>query len=316
VAGRSLRELRADALDRLARAGVDNPANDVAWLLADAVGVERKLLVTAAGLTVEQQAVFEASLRRRESREPLQHILGDTGFRYLTLRVGPGVFVPRPETEVLVEHALESIRMLRSHDPDRRITVVDLCSGSGAIAIAIATEVRDCDVFAVEVDRAAADWAAANIADYREQISTAGSTLALIRTAVQDAVSQNSPLLAHRRNVDVITCNPPYIPDAAIPRDREVREFDPAIALYGGPDGLDVVRQVAGVAADLLRSGGWLFVEHGDEQGERSGDLGVPALLRVQGDFEDVQDHRDLSDRPRVSAARRKLGIAVPGSLA
>lgn len=304
MAGNSTRQVQADAVIRLADAGVASPENDVAWLLAYALGIERKALTNLRELTVEQVSRFELVLARREAREPLQHILGDTGFRYLTLKVGPGVFVPRPETEVLVGLALDAISDHRDGDPEARITVVDLCTGSGAIALAIAIEAGHADVFGVEADDAAARWAQRNVRDHADQIAAANSRVTILRARVGDLLGGDLALLAPGGTVHVVTCNPPYVPDAAIPRDREVREFDPPIALYGGPDGLDVVRPAVDVAADLLRPGGWLFVEHGDAQGEDAGDLGVPALVRSQGAFTDVADHLDLTRRPRVTTAR------------
>lgn len=304
MVGNSIRKLQADAVIRLTEAGVANPENDVVWLLAFAIGIERKALAAVQEMTAEQVSRFQLALLRREHREPLQHILGDTGFRYLTLKVGPGVFVPRPETEVLVGLALDAINDQRGENIAARITVVDLCTGSGAIALAIAVEAGNADVFGVEADEAAAQWAELNVRDHAVEIEAARSRVTILRAGVCDLLMGDLALLPPRGTVQIVTCNPPYIPDAAIPRDREVREFDPPIALYGGPDGLAVVLPAIAVAAELLRPRGFLFIEHGDAQGEDAGDLGVPAVLRAHGDFTDVQDHADLTERPRVTAAR------------
>lgn len=306
MVGNSIRQLRADAVLRLAEAGVANPENDVAWLMASAIGIERKALTNDTELADEQISRFQVLLARRQAREPLQHILGDTGFRYLTLKVGPGVFVPRPETEVLVGLALAAIRDYRGDNPRARITVVDLCTGSGAIALAIAIEAGHADVFGVEADEAAVRWAELNVSDHEDEIAAAESRVTILRAGVGDLPRDDLALLPPRGTVHIVTCNPPYIPDAAIPRYREVREFDPPSALYGGPDGLDVVRPAVDVAAELLQPSGSLLIEHGDAQGEAAGDLGVPAVLRAHGDFIDVQDHYDLTERPRVTAARRR----------
>ncbi len=302
-----VRDLRADAVDRLTAAGIANPDNDVAWLLAAAAGVDRKALPTVTSLDTAQAATFQASLSRREVREPLQHIVGWAGFRQLTIKVGPGVFVPRPETELLVELALRRIVTARM-TPNDRLTVVDLCTGSAAVPLALATEATQLDVVAVESEPPAVQWAERNIADHEAQLRTTGSSVELVAA---DAGGVADGSLAHLRGqVDVLTCNPPYIPDDSIPRDREVREFDPPAALYGGPDGLDVVRRVVEAAAKLLKSGGALLIEHGDTQGDDAGALGVPALLRSSKAFTNIQDQPDLTNRPRVTTAARASAVA------
>jgi len=296
----SLSDLRSDAIARLERVGIDNAANDVSWIISHITTVGRGQLITLGSLNHQQYHDFEEAIGRREQREPLQHILGEAWFRYLTLAVGPGVFVPRPETETLVDIA---VAFLRESPPDRETqVVVDLCAGSGAIALAIATEVPRVDVFAVEADPLAAQWTQVNLDRYAADIVARGSSFTL---HVEDAGLADELLAELSGRVDVLTCNPPYIPDAAIPRDPEVRDHDPAMALFGGADGLDVVREVIRVAQALVRPGGLLLIEHGDAQGEDGAELGVPATLRAHGGFREVIDHLDLTARPRVTSAIR-----------
>jgi release factor glutamine methyltransferase len=224
-------------------------------------------------------ARFEALVARRADREPLQHLLGSTGFRYVDLAVGPGVFVPRPETELLAGWAVDRAREV--HDP----VVVDLCTGSGAIARAVADEVPSARVHAVEMDPAAHEWAARNLAD-------TGVELRLGDMA--DAFEELEG------TVDVLTCNPPYIPlDAWESVAPEARDHDPHLALFSGDDGLDALRVVAACAARLLRPGGWVGAEHADVQGESA-----PAVFTEAGWFRDVRDHDDLAGRPRYVTAR------------
>ena len=242
---------------------------------------------------------FEALLVKRAARVPLQHLLGEAPFRHLTLAVGRGVFVPRPETESVAELA---IRALREVPGDPRIAI-DLCTGSGAIALALATEVPGATVHAVELEEVAAGWARRNVEENASALAAVGSTLEL---HVGDATRAHVEALAHLvGRVDVVVTNPPYIPDAAVPRDPEVALHDPPRALFGGPDGLEIVRGLAVAAAALLRPGGVLVVEHGDEQGERGGAAGVPQVLREHGAFRDVDDHVDLGGRDRATTAVR-----------
>jgi release factor glutamine methyltransferase len=199
------------------------------------------------------------------------------GFRRLELAVGPGVFVPRPETEVLVEWALARLAP--------GALVVDLCAGSGAVALAVAGEAPGVQVHAVEVDPNALAWAARNV-------QRTGLPVTLHRGDVADP----DLLAALAGTVDLVTANPPYIPVGATV-EREVAEHDPPAALWGGEDGLDVVRAVERAAARLLRPGGLVAVEHADLQGES-----VPAVFAR---WDDVEDHPDLAGRPRFATARR-----------
>jgi release factor glutamine methyltransferase len=291
---------RRDAAELLRLAGVSSPDHDASWLLASVLDVSRSELALVSHLNEDQQRAFAELVRRRTAREPLQHILSEAWFRHLTLHVGPGVFVPRPETEVLVELALEFL----ADAPDTpRPSIADLCTGSAVVALSIATEQPGVDVHAVELSSDALPWAYRNLDAHEPDLARVDSTVSL---HAGDATSCAEGLLrAFVGKVDIVTCNPPYIPDGAIPRDPEVREFDPAMALFGGPDGLAVVREIVGQAAQLLRPGGLLLIEHGDEQGDSANDAGLPALLRESTYFSHVKDHRDLAGRPRVTSGLR-----------
>ncbi len=272
-------EHRRAAAARLAAAGVPSPEHDADALLAHVLGVDRGTLAVVRDVSDEHAARFEALVTRRELREPLQHLLGVAGFRYVELAVGPGVFVPRPETELLAGWAID-----RAREVDEPV-VVDLCTGSGAIARAVADEVPDARVLAVELDPLAHEWAARNLA---------GTGVELRLGDMADAFDELSGL------VDVITCNPPYIPlDAWESVAPEARDHDPDLALFSGDDGLTALRVVAARAARLLRPGGWVGAEHADVQGESA-----PELFAATGSFREVRDHPDLAGRPRYVTAR------------
>ncbi len=244
----------AAAAERLSQAGVPSPQADATWLLCHVLGIDRSELLTRItfnqDLLSDQLESFNVLLARRAKREPLQHITGVAAFRSLELSVGPGVFVPRPETEQVVQYAIDYLRKLPASGK-----AIDLGTGSGAIAIAIAKEVPQTTVYAVELSESAHKYAAKNIV-----ANDAGVELRLgaMQEVVGDLVGQ----------LDVVISNPPYIPEAAIPIDPEVRDYDPELALYGGEDGLDVIRDISGIAAALLRKGGLLVLEHADGQSD------------------------------------------------
>jgi release factor glutamine methyltransferase len=249
-----LSEALSLASEKLTEAGVPSPQADATWLLCHILDTDRSDLLTRItfdqSLTAAQLDDFLVALARRQKREPLQHITGKAAFRSLELSVGPGVFVPRPETEQVVQYAIDYLRQL-----PRPGVAIDLGTGSGAIAIAMATEVPQTKVYAVELSESAFVYAAKNI-----EANSAGVELRL--GAMQEVVSD---LVG---GLDVVISNPPYIPSSAIPIDPEVRNYDPELALYGGEDGLDVIRDISGIAAALLRSGGLLVLEHADGQSE------------------------------------------------
>jgi release factor glutamine methyltransferase len=279
--------MAVDAATRtLTTAGVPSARHDAEALAAWVLGVGRAELAAVDGFTGEQAVSYQAAVERRANREPLQHIVGTAPFRYVEVEVGPGVFIPRPESEVVAGFAIGRAAEIAASG--RSPLVVDLCTGSGAIAVAVVDEVPGAVVHAVELSGDAVAWARRNVS---------GTSVVLHQA---DATGPGT-LAALDGSVDVVVSNPPYIPPGAHIRDAEVAEHDPPAALWGtGPDGLDIVRAVAGTAARLLRPGGWFVVEHADLQGES-----VPALLRAQGCWEGIEDHRDLTGRDRFSTAVR-----------
>ncbi|NUR97305.1 MAG: peptide chain release factor N(5)-glutamine methyltransferase [Kribbellaceae bacterium] len=273
----SVKLLVAEAAGRLREAGVASPEYDAAELLAFVTGSSRLMLSEPTG---EQRARFEELIARRAGREPLQHLTGTAAFRYRELAVGPGVFVPRPETEVMVGWILERIADVRNP------LVVDLCTGSGAIAGAIATERPDSSVHAVELSADAVVWA-------RRNLEGTGAVLH------EGDIDGCLPELDGQ--VDAVISNPPYIPLSAWESvTAEVRDHDPALALWSGDDGLDEIKVVAATAGRLLKPGGWFACEHADVQGESA-----PAVFAATGLFTEVRDQLDLAGRNRFATGRR-----------
>lgn len=273
------RAAQQDAAARLRGAGVPSPEHDAAELLAHVLGTQRSRLPLVDVVPAEARARYDALVTRRAAREPLQHLIGEAWFRHVRLEVGPGVFTPRPETELLAGWAVEAAASRA------RPVVVDLCTGSGAIAKAIVHEVPQAEVHAVELDDAAYQWAERNLRGTGVDLRHGD-----FATAFDDLFGE----------VDVVVCNPPYVPlDAWESVAPEARDHDPHLALFSGKDGLDVIRRLAVRAAQLLRSGGVLGVEHADVQGEA-----VPAVLVATGRWADVRDHPDLAGRPRFTTAR------------
>lgn len=273
------------AAERLAAAGVPDPLVDAELLAGHVRGLRRGELQAAIvrGDTINEgdATALDALVVRREAREPLQHLTGVAPFRHLELAVGPGVFVPRPETETVAQFAIDAL----TNAPDPEPIGVDLCTGSGAIALAMATEVPHSRVFAVELSPDAHAWAARNTAD--------AANLTLVQGDLADTLGELDG------TASVVISNPPYVPDDAIPRDPEVRLFDPAMALYAGADGLDIVRVLSRRALALLRSGGLLVIEHGELQGEA-----IRGLLTGDG-WRAPRTHTDLTHRDRATTALR-----------
>jgi len=273
------RPLVADAVRRLADAGVGSPEADAEILLAHVLEIDRSRLVLVDEVADGDRATYDALVGRRAAREPLQHLTGRAYFRHVELAVGPGVFVPRPETELLAGWAVERAGALDAP------VVVDLGTGSGAIAKAVADELPHARVHAVEMDEAAHGWATTNLAGTGVDLR-----LGDLGTAFDELAG----------TVDVVVSNPPYIPlDAWESVALEVRDHDPALALWSGADGLDAMRVVEARAALLLVPGGVVGVEHADAQGESA-----PAVFAATGRWADVRDHRDLAGRPRFVTAR------------
>lgn len=268
----------AEGARRLAAAGVPAPRVDAELLLAHVLDVPRSRLLLAA-VSAPDRARFDALVARRARREPLQHIVGWAPFRHVRVPVGPGVFIPRPETELLVDAVLPALT-----SPDA--IAADLCAGSGALALALADETPARRIVAVErPGPALEDWLRGNVRDSRVEV-------------VAGDIADSQLLAELRGRVDVVVSNPPYVPDSTIV-DCEVR-FDPAVAVFAGADGLAVVPHVIARAAELLRPGGMLALEHDD-----SHEVVVPQLLANDGRWRDVVDHRDLADRARYVTAVR-----------
>ena len=256
-------------------------------LLAHTLGISRMDLhnpvavesaLTAIGDTAIVEETFWKLLDRRCAHEPLQYLTGVAYFRHLELKVGPGVLVPRPESELLVEAVLTFIEK-REGD----ISVVDLGAGSGALALAIATEAPQTHVIAVEKSPAAIEWLKENVSFIDEKVRILESDVATALVGVK---------------CDVVIANPPYIPNAQeLPRD--VKDHEPADALFGGDDGMKSPRLFIDAAARLLKSGGFLAIEHHEVQG-----LEIAAVLH--DDFSDILLHMDLTGRPRFTTAVRR----------
>ena len=281
------RGLLREAVDALTAAGVPDPRVDAELLLGHALDASRgrvqSLEITGADIDDAVVERMRALVARRATREPLQHITGRAPFRSLELAVGPGVFVPRPETEQVAQFAIDALRAVASEAP----IAVDLGTGSGAIALALATEVPHARVYAVEKSPDAHRWATRNF----EETGVTNATLVLGDLA--DALHEFDG------TVSLVASNPPYIPREAVPRDPEVRLYDPELALYGGEDGLDVVRALSATAARLLHPGGTLVLEHGELQG-----AAIRELLRADG-WNAVATHRDFTTRDRATVALR-----------
>jgi release factor glutamine methyltransferase len=279
-----VRQVLARAAWRLRDAGVPSPDHDAEAMLCELLDVPRMTLGLADELTPDVQRAFEARVVRRAQREPLQHILGRATFRYVDVEVGPGVFVPRPETEALAGWAVNHLQRLTAirHAP----VAVELCAGSAAMALSIATEVSQVTVHAVELSEHACAYAARNLS---------GSGVHLHHGDIADA------LPALDGSVDVVVANPPYIPLAAYDSvDAEAREYDPPVALWSGTDGLEMVRVVEQVAGRLLRPGGVVGCEHADVQADAA-----VAIFSRSGRWTQVRDRADLTGRPRFTTASR-----------
>jgi release factor glutamine methyltransferase len=276
------------ATARLAEAGIESPRTDAEVIAAHVHGVKRGELHTVPDAAFD--ATFWADIARRANREPLQHITGVAYFRYLELDVGPGVFVPRPETEVMTGWAIDRLREMDVAEP----VAVDLGTGSGAIALSIAQEVPRARVHAVEADPLARGWAERNITRYVDSY-TAGRVLLHAGDFTRGVEDQELAGLAG--TVDLVVSNPPYIPvGAQVP--PEVGEYDPPAALWSGSDGLDAMRSVERVARQLLRPGGLVAVEHGWQQG-----AAVYWIFSEEAGWQDTRNHRDLASRDRFVTA-------------
>lgn len=286
-----LRAAIVTAAQTLTQAGIDSARTDAELLAAHAAGTERGRLTLLDSPDADFFARFDAAVRARARRIPLQHITGRAAFGPVDLQVGPGVFIPRPETESLLEWALAQ-RLPASP------LIIDLCTGSGALAVALATGIPGATVIAVDNDSAALEYARRN---------TASTAARLVAGDVTDP--DLLPDLVG--NVDFVVANPPYIPAGAV-LDPEVAEHDPHHALFGGPDGMSVITPIVRRAAHWLKAGGLLAVEHDDSTSQACVDMIVavpnPTSLRScppARAFTEVTARRDLTGRPRFVTARR-----------
>ncbi|NUS73306.1 MAG: peptide chain release factor N(5)-glutamine methyltransferase [Corynebacteriales bacterium] len=283
--GLSVRRAVAIAGAQLSEAGVPSARVDAELLASFALQVPRAQLGLVSGFTDEQADRFEELIAERVNRVPLQHLTGEAAFRYLSLAVGPGVFIPRPETEYLVEWGLEKLRGVES------AVAVDLCAGSGAIALSLAHEMSNVNVHAVEQDELAVAWLQRNA---KEQ---AGKGDHPVDVYAEDATSSET-LAESNGAVDLVLSNPPYIPLGSSVA-HEVHH-DPAHALWGGVDGLDVVRGVIVTASRLLKPGGWFGFEHGEQH-----TFAAAELLDAQ-EWTSVDHLDDLTGRPRFTIGQRR----------
>lgn len=283
-----LRTAVAAATHRLAAAGVESPEHDARALAVHVLGVAKPSdLLLVDDLDPDQAVAYDELVGKRSDRVPLQHLTGSVGFRYIELEVGPGVFIPRPETESVVQWAVDAAKAEGWTAP----LCVDLCTGSGTMAFALANEVPGATVHAVERDEGALAWTRRNA---ENRVRAGDPEVRLHLGSVEGCLPELDG------QVHLVMSNPPYVAttEAHIP-DPEVLDHDPGIALWAGEDGLDVVRLVEQAARRLLRPGGLVVVEHSDRQG-----LSAPALFERAGGWADVRDHRDDVGRDRYVTAR------------
>ena len=278
------KEFLGTGKEQLRSAGID--ATDAEHLMAYALGISRMdlhnpvivedRLANFGDLTILEETFWKL-LDARAAHQPLQYLTGVSYFRYLEIQVGPGVLVPRPESELLVQAVLDHLEKATE-----TVSVVDLGSGSGALALAISTENEKTRVIAVEKDQAAIEWLKKNVARINEQVR-------IVESDVVDALEGVK--------CDVVIANPPYVPDSQV-LPRDVAEHEPAVALFGGPTGLDIPGRFIDTATRLLKPGGFFAIEHTEDQGDA-----IAALLAKN--FFNIITHRDLNKRPRYTTAIR-----------
>jgi release factor glutamine methyltransferase len=278
------KEFLGTGKEQLRSAGID--ATDAEHLMAYALGISRMdlhnpvivedRLANFGDLTILEETFWKL-LDARAAHQPLQYLTGVSYFRYLEIQVGPGVLVPRPESELLVQAVLDHLEKATE-----TVSVVDLGSGSGALALAISTENEKTRVIAVEKDQAAIEWLKKNVSRINEQVR-------IVESDVVDALEGVK--------CDVVIANPPYVPDSQV-LPRDVAEHEPAVALFGGPTGLDIPGRFIDTATRLLKPGGFFAIEHTEDQGDA-----IAALLAKN--FFNIITHRDLNKRPRYTTAIR-----------
>lgn len=274
-----LRRAIDSAAAMLAEAGIDSARWDAEELAAHVAGAERGRLTLIESIDDEFLTRYHDVVAARSRRVPLQHLTGTAAFGPVVLQVGPGVFIPRPETEAILEWA--TAQRLAS-----KPVIVDLCTGSGALAVALSRHRPAARVIAIDDSEVALDYARRNVE---------GTAVELVRADVT-AVGL-LPELDGR--VDLLVANPPYVPDG-VKLDPEVAQHDPPHAVFGGPDGMAVIDAVVDVAGRWLRAGGLIAVEHDDT----TSSLTVELIDRT-GLFDDIRARRDLTGRPRFVTAMR-----------
>jgi release factor glutamine methyltransferase len=283
----TVRRLLAWTTEHFAAKGICKPRVDAEWLLAHVLGVQRLSLYMDAERQPDppQLAQFRELVKRRAKREPLQHLLGSVSFLGIEILVGPGALVPRPETEILAARAIEHLNALSAP------TVVDLCTGTGCIACAIAARKDDARVWATDVSAEALTWAARNL----EQLHLTDRV-----TLLEGAMDAPLTGKLDPAGAQLLTCNPPYVPEGARQSLPPEVQQDPPEALFAGPEGLDFYPQIVSAAERRLAPGGWLLVEIGEQQGDA-----VSRIMQDAGFLADITVLNDLTGRPRVVEARR-----------
>ena len=284
-----IKSLLRSAKEKLAAA--DIAETDAEHLFAYVLGITRMDLHNSVKLEATLKALgdfgviedtFAKLVSRRAGHEPLQYLTGTAYFRHLEIEVGPGVLVPRPESELLVDAVLTHIKNLEEK-VSGEISVIDLGAGSGALSLAIATEAPRSRVIAVEKSSDAIVWLKKNVSKISENVRVVEGDVADVLPGVK---------------CDIVIANPPYIPDSQ-PLPRDVAEHEPHIALFGGVTGMELPQRFINAAARLLKSGGVLAIEHTEEQG-----AAIDAVLSKE--FNEIVLHQDLTGRPRWTSAVRK----------
>lgn len=286
----SARALLIDAENQFKNAKIQSARVDAELLLAHVLGISRNGISLLLEVNTDHKKEFEKLCQLRQQRIPLQHITGEQAFRKLVLRVGKGVFIPRPETELLVESALRELENIENPK------IIDFCSGSGAIAIALATELQNCEVIAVESSPEAFEYLQFNVDAGQVAIAKNNSKVEILNMDLTKAEFPAS-------SFDAVVANPPYIPLEMVPKDPEVALHDPPLALFSGADGLELIRVIVEKAGKLLKPGAFLGIEHGELQDDK--EVGVPGILKAKNIFEKIEIRKDFNGLPRYTVARK-----------